>query len=154
MKNAIELLHEDLVLVDVAATDRDDLLKKLALSLYEKGYVKETYADAIIKREKVFPTGLATNGVRVAIPHTDAEHVNTPAILVAKLKEEVEFIEMGSENKTVKVSLVFMLALKNHDDQLDTLSNLMNVFSNEELLTDLYGSTNGKDLLAKLQKIL
>ena len=84
-------LTEELVLLDVEARDNLDLLRQAAQRLYEQGYVKESYADAVVAREKVFATGLPTVMGGVAIPHTDVEHVNAPAVCIARLKEPVDF---------------------------------------------------------------
>lgn len=53
-------LNEDLVLMEVDAKDKFDLLRQAAQCLQTHGYVKESYADAVIEREKVFATGLPT----------------------------------------------------------------------------------------------
>ena len=53
-------IEEDLVLLDVTAKDKFDLLSQVADRLFEKGYVKSSYKDAVIAREKIFATGLPT----------------------------------------------------------------------------------------------
>lgn len=40
--------------------DKEKLLSEMAEQLCEVGAVKPSYKDAVIKREKVFPTGLLT----------------------------------------------------------------------------------------------
>ena len=72
MKEPMELLKEKLIFIDVEAKDREEAIGKMAKELYKKGYVKESYINAILDREKVFPTGLPTEEVGVAIPHTDS----------------------------------------------------------------------------------
>ena len=52
-------IEEDLVLLDVSAKDKFDLLSQVADRLFEKGYVKSSYKDAVIAREKIFATGPA-----------------------------------------------------------------------------------------------
>lgn len=97
MEEARPLLHEDLAFVNYEAKNREGLLRDLAGILIKKGYVKDSYGDEILTREKLFPTGLATQGVKVAIPHTDAKYVNVPAILIAKLKHPIVFKAMGND---------------------------------------------------------
>ncbi len=70
-------IHEDIILLGVDATDREDAIRQLGKVMFDKGYVKDTYVDAVITREKSFPTGLPTEEVKVAIPHTDTTHVNS-----------------------------------------------------------------------------
>lgn len=57
-----------------------DVISTLAKSLTEQGYVADSFLEAIIEREKVFPTGLPTGEIGVAIPHTDSEHVHKPMV--------------------------------------------------------------------------
>ncbi len=131
------VLNEELVLFDVEASDQVDLLDKLAKILYEKGYVKSSFNEAIIERELVFPTGLPTAGVKVAIPHTDAEHVIQSAILFAKLNRPIEFKEMGNGINVLQIEMVFMLALADSNKQAGLLGNLMSIFSEEDTLMSL-----------------
>mgnify|MGYP000610229946 CR=1 FL=1 len=45
------------------------VLRQMAEYLLEKGYVKESYIDALIKREENYPTGIKIPlGVNVAMP--------------------------------------------------------------------------------------
>jgi len=44
------------------ADNREEALRKLVDFTFTKGYVKETYLDAVLEREKVFPTGLIIKG--------------------------------------------------------------------------------------------
>lgn len=148
------LLHEDLIFLNYKADSKEELLTKLSNVLFQKGYVKDSFLEGILEREKVFPTGLNTEGIKVAIPHTDAKHVNSPAILVAKLNEQVTFKEMGSNINDVDARLIFMLAIKNPDEQVKTLSKLMSIFLNKEVLMDVYNSTTSKMILDKLTQFL
>lgn len=59
--------------------------------MFEKGYVKSTYIDAVLEREKTLPTGLDIGEMCVAIPHTDSKHVNESNVALAVLKNPVEF---------------------------------------------------------------
>ena len=127
-------LSEDLVLLDVEAEDNFDLLRQAAQRLHEHGYVKDSYADAVVAREKVFATGLPTVMGGVAIPHTDVEHVNTPAVCIARLKKPVDFIVMGDDTETVSVDCIFMLAMKEAHAQLTLLQNLMGILQDADAL--------------------
>lgn len=114
-----------------------DILRQLGAELYRQGYVKESYIDAVIEREKEFPTGLPTKGVGIAIPHADAIHVNEEALILGILKEPVNFTVMGSHNDQVEVQLVFMLAIKDPQMQLNMLKRLMEGCQKEEVLYTL-----------------
>ena len=139
-------LKEELVLLDVEAEDRFELLGKAADRLKEEGYVKDSYKDAVIAREKVFATGLPTLIGGVAIPHTDVEHVESPAICIARLKTPVDFVIMGDDTETVPVDLIFMLAMKEAHAQLTLLQNLMGILQDEEALKLVKTSTDVKEI--------
>lgn len=148
------MLHEDLVLLNYTATSQRELLNNMAQLLKDKGYVKDSYAQAIIDRENTFATGLNTNGVKVAMPHTYPEHVNKPAIMVAQLTEPVIFKEMGNNENDVAAKLIFMLAVSDPKGHVDMLGKLMSIFSDGEKLSDIYNSPTAKELITKLEKVL
>lgn len=148
------LLDKPLVALELSASDSAEVLRTLANLLHREGYVKESYRDAVIAREQQFPTGLPTNGVGVAIPHADGHHVLWPGIAVATLKQPVAFGVMGSPDRTVPVALVFMLAIRDPESQVEMLRQLMGIFQDEVTLLGLreVASTDGilKILRARL----
>ncbi len=108
----------------------------------------------ILEREQKYPTGLNTPGIPLAMPHAEAEHVNKPAILVARFTEPVTFKEMGNSGNNVKAKFVFMLAVSDPEGHLATLSKFMSIFSQEEKLKALYAINDKKTLMKELGKIL
>ena len=151
---ATSMLHEDLIFLNYKASNLESLINDLSKILYIKGYVKKSYASALLNREKEFPTGLNTPGINIAMPHTFPEHVNKPAILIATLANPVEFHEMGNSTNTVQAKLIFMLAVTDPKGHLEILSKLMSIFSQEDKLIDLYNSSQAKEIIDKLNKIL
>ncbi|AGK98540.1 PTS sugar transporter subunit IIA [Clostridium pasteurianum] len=149
-----ELLHEDLIFINYEAQSKEDLLKKLSQVLREKGYVKDSYTEGILQREVIYPTGLNTEAIKVAIPHTDAVHVNKSTILVAVLNNTVTFKEMGNGINDVDANLIFMLAIKNPNSQVATLSKLMSILSNKERLLSIYNSKTEKEVINVLSQVL
>lgn len=126
--------NKDLVLIDVEASTDLEAIEKVAKYLQEKGLVKESYINAIMEREKVFPTGLPTEGYGVAVPHTDIEHVIEQAICIASLKHPVAFKVMGSIDEEVEVKVLFMLALKEPHSQLEMLQAVIGIVQKPEIL--------------------
>ncbi|MES9760576.1 PTS sugar transporter subunit IIA, partial [Priestia megaterium] len=84
------------------------IIEKLAKVLYEKGYVEKEYAVHAIMREKMSAT---TIGAGIAIPHANSKFIKQSAIAIATLKEPLDW---GTE----KVTLVFMLAVKNEEQKM------------------------------------
>jgi len=127
-------LDPSLVLLSLAAQNKEEAITKLSNLLLEQGYVKDSFVQAVLEREKVFATGLPTVNVKVAIPHTDVEHVIRPALAVGILKEPVEFQEMGSPENTIQAEIIFLLAMTDPQAQLSLLQKLVQLFQTEGLL--------------------
>lgn len=138
------VLNEEVVAINVSVESREQLLKFMAEMLRKEGYVKESYAEAILQREEKFSTGLPTEEFGVAIPHTDAVHVNEPMISIVTLKEPVQFFEMGNPDEKVVVKIVFMLAMKDSDMQVKLLTNLMSIVQDKQLLREIYESNKNQ----------
>lgn len=139
-------LKNELILLDMEAESQFDLLEKVADNLYQLGYVKDTYKKAVVEREKVFATGLPTLMGGVAIPHTDIQHVNKPAISIARLKNPVNFVIMGDDSATVAVDLIFMLAMKEEHAQLELLQSLMGILQDENALSFVKNAVSKEDI--------
>ncbi|UED86722.1 PTS sugar transporter subunit IIA [Streptomyces profundus] len=146
------LIDEDCVLVGVEAASSTELLSRMADDLAERGYVAPSFRDALLAREEKYPTGLPTNVLKVAIPHTDPEHVHRSFISVARLARPVAFHEMGNNDATVAVELVFVLAIADGKSQLGTLQSLIGMFSDEPTMVRLRDAEDGAALYAVVQE--
>lgn len=130
-----KFFSKKVLLFDKDLKDKDEVLDLLSDVLESKGIVKDSFRDAIKKREENYPTGLAlASGIGVAIPHTDSEHINENQVGFVSLKNPIDFKQMGSDTEIVSVKLVFVLCLKESHKQLDMLQNLMGLFSNDEII--------------------
>jgi len=106
-----------------------EALKRLSKILVERGYADQKLPEAVVEREKEFPTGLELKGnVNVAIPHADAKYVHKPAIVVAKLSKPVKFQHMV-DKKEIEVEVVLLLALNDPHKQIQTLQRLASAIS-------------------------
>lgn len=137
---------KDLVLIGVEASTDLEAIELTAKNLLDKGLVKESFINAIQEREKVFATGLPTEGYGVAVPHTDIEHVNEQAISIATLKKPVSFKVMGSIDETVDVSVLFMLALKEPHSQLAMLQAVIGIVQKPDVLEKICTETNPEEI--------
>ena len=117
--------HEDLMFPNLAVADAPALLELLGQAAVSMGFARDDYVQALLEREREFPTGLPVSG-GVAIPHTAAEYVTVSTIVVASLTDPVTFHEMGtSEANPVSVSTVFLLLLANAEEHIPMLSGLI-----------------------------
>jgi len=112
-------------------------MHKLGWALVKEGYAKESYIDALISREKNFPTGIDVNGVGIAIPHTDVSHVNKTGIAIGVLNEPVTFFQMGTDDETVEVQLVFMIAVANPNNHIEQLQRIVTIIQDKDVLNQL-----------------
>lgn len=145
---------EKLVRLNVEVKDSEEVITVLYKGLKELNYVRESFLPSILEREKVFPTGLPLANMGVAIPHTDPEHVVSPMISVATLKDPVEFKMMGSMETPVSVEMVLMLAITEPSKQLLMLERLMDVFQNQAAMVELKNAQTAKEVVAILDREL
>lgn len=147
------MLDLDLVVLNMEAETSSEIIEELGALLLSKGYVKDSYVQAVLERERNLPTGLCIGDFCVAIPHTDSGHVNQSNIGIATLKKPSVFHSMINPVEKLNVQLVFLLAVKNPTLQIELLKNLMSVFQNQELLIQLRNATS-KEEVSKLLSCL
>jgi len=111
-----------------------DAIAQLGARLQAGRFVKDSWTQATIEREKTFATGLPTPEVGVAIPHADVEHVLQQAVAVGVLEEPVEFGEMGSPDSTVPVRIVCALAVTHSELLVTLLQRLVEMFQSPGVL--------------------
>ncbi|MGM0291574.1 PTS system, galactitol-specific IIA component [Enterococcus sp. AZ062] len=141
-----------LALLNQSFTTKEEALQKLSEELRKKQCVTDDFYQNIIRREEIFPTGLAINGMGVAIPHTDSQYVNESQVAFMSLKKPLPFIEMGTNDKEIEVSLLFMLALKEPHEQLEMLQKLIEMFQKPGVLEELLTLTTETEYLAIIKK--
>ncbi|NRT77796.1 PTS sugar transporter subunit IIA [Clostridium beijerinckii] len=146
-------MNSDLIALNLEVKNKEEVIQELGKRMFEKGYVKSTYIDAVLEREKTLPTGLDIGEMCVAIPHTDSKHVNESNVALAILKNPVEFRNMIDPSKKVEVMVVFLLAINDPDSQVTLLSKLMSVFQNVELLKQIKSSSSTEEVTKLLECI-
>lgn len=154
MKKIISNADKNYLAVLLSGTDDKDILGQMSDAMFKEGYVNDGFHDAIIKREENFPTGLPTGEINVAIPHTDPEYVNKPAVCLGILDQPVEFHVMGMENEKVEVTILFMLAIKKKEEQLGLLQKLIATCQDQQMLEVIRSGDKEKidEVLGKLVK--
>lgn len=143
-----DLLSEELILLNIDASDWEDAIRKAAQPLVAEKKVTESYVDDII-------VGVKNNGPyivlteHVALPHARPESgALESAIGVATLKTPVEF---GNEaNDPVKYLLT--LSAKDSSQHLSALSELAGLFEDKEFFNLLDNSNNPKEIMEYINK--
>jgi len=139
-----DVLKEDFVIENLQTSTKEEALSIMSNMLLSKGYVKESFPEAILEREKHYPSGLPMEGHKIAIPHTDADHVNKSVILFARLAQPLEFCSMGDPDEKIQVSLISMFALAEKKDIGKMLEVLINAYSNNDVLDAILKAPSAK----------
>ena len=115
---------------------QDQLFQMMTDKMLEAGCVKENYYEGISNREKEYPTGLLVN-----------ERVNKSQICFLSLDEPIEFEDMVDKSHKISVELVFMLAMAQPHEQVNTLQNLIALFQDDEKVAKLKECNTEKELM-------
>lgn len=127
-------LRKELIKVGLDAADEEDALRQMSAEFVALGVAKDSFPEALLEREGVYPTGLPAIAFDIAIPHCASENVNETSMGVAVLAHPVEFLQMGSPEITLHPEILFMLAIKDPKKQIETLQKIMGVIQNANLL--------------------
>ncbi|WP_300279153.1 PTS sugar transporter subunit IIA [Peptacetobacter sp.] len=143
------MLNEDLIFLNKDFKTDKEFLENISDELLKKGYVKESFKEAILKREEEFPTAIGTIKYNLAIPHTDSKHVNKPGIALVKFNNKCKFKEMCTNNE-IGVDIAFVLLVTEKEKQVQLLSKLMEIFSQSEFLEKIYKEENSSKIVSLL----
>lgn len=130
------MLDKNLIIIDSEYKTSEEVIKGLGDLLYNNQYVGKEFIQAVLDREKEYPTGIPSK-FPIALPHTTSKFVNKSGIAIALLKEPVEFYQMGDNNKKLDVKIVVMLAIDNSKQHLKYLQRIMDIFEDHEILRQL-----------------
>jgi PTS system galactitol-specific IIA component len=133
--------------IRLRASSATEVIQVLGSLLFEHGYVKETFVQAVLDREAKFPTGLQTQALGFAIPHTDTEHVLKPAVAIATLEKPVAFKAMGTEEAEVQAELVIMLAISDPSAVVPVLRSVVSIAENEPTLLAIRNAETAEQVL-------
>jgi PTS system galactitol-specific IIA component len=153
MPSQKSVFREELVLMNYFAHDAEDVLRALADRLWQDGAVKESYYAAMLARERAYPTGLPMEGLKVAIPHAEVEHVNYSAFAIATLAVPVKFGEMGGEpDSLLDISIVMMLANANPEEQVKTLRKMVDLFDEPSSIEAIMAASSPTEIVHILRE--
>jgi PTS system galactitol-specific IIA component len=129
--------NESLIAFDLQAKDAKEVIDLLSGSMYAQGLVSAEYGAQTWTRELEHPTGLPTKPFCIAFPHADSQGVNRSALGVAVMHQPVKFQNMADPDESLDVELIFMLANRDPEEQIQTLRNLAVLFGQPEKLVEL-----------------
>ncbi len=129
-------MDTSLVFLDTPLASREELFETMGSWLCEHGYVRDSYRQAVLEREIQYPTGLRIPGHALAIPHTESEHIRKGGVVFVRPQSPLGFQEMCS-GEPVEAEMIFLLLVKNKQDQMPLLMTLMEHFNDQELMDRL-----------------
>ena len=142
-----EELRESLIFTNLEAKTYEDVMRAVGQKVTAEGFAKESYVDALISREKDFPTGLDIDGFGVAIPHTDVSHVNKAATAIAILKNPVTFVQMGTDDDYVDAKVIFVLAVDDPKGHLEQLQRIISISQDKDILEKLTQANEASEII-------
>jgi PTS system galactitol-specific IIA component len=143
----------ELSILSLDAHSDVEVLEALASRAEAAGWVRPTFREALLERERVFPTGLPTP-IPVAIPHADVEHVIKQGLGVALLKRPVKFGELGGGDTSVEVQAAVLLLVTEPERQSELLMRLVNVFQLDDWLDTLRHASDASELAELFARVL
>jgi PTS system galactitol-specific IIA component len=147
MSESRPALVPELCFVGIDIADGEEALRLLASAAVERGFAHESFIDAVIAREKKFPTGLPLP-TPVAIPHADAHHIIRPAMAGLVPTRPLNFGELGGQDRTVEAKLVLMLLVTDPEEQVGLLGRLIEVLRAPDLDATLLGDLENPEQFA------
>ncbi len=149
-----EIVKEELIFVQKSFKENSDVIKFLSEELRERSFVKESFCDAVLEREKKHPTGLYLGKINVAIPHADIKYVNKPGMAVATLQKPISFRKMDDPTLSIPVHIVFLLALVDPNEYVKFLSSLTRSFSDESFISLIYSLNDTERFVKSIRKMI
>ncbi|MEF9917721.1 MAG: PTS sugar transporter subunit IIA [Eubacterium sp.] len=125
----------------VKAANRFEAIEAAAFPFILNHFVKDDFVKAVCQREREFPTGLPTK-IGVAIPHAEPEHVIEEAISIAVLEKPVIFHGMGAPEEKIEAAILFLLAIKDGEKQIEWLQKIVMMIQDEMVLHKIIGAKN------------
>ena len=150
----MSVLKKELILVGMTETSAEEAMRALAGTMLAAGLVRESFVEAVLAREKAYPTGIPAKIFDIALPHTMAEHVIEPCLAVGVLKKPVEFRQMGTPDIILHPRVIFMLAISDPKEQLGQLKKIMKLLQNDELLLGIRDADNAERVVELLTPAL
>ena len=146
----MKVLDEALVQLDVDVKTSEEAIAYMSEILFKNGYVKESYSERVIQREKEYPTGLIGQGRGIAIPHTTSDYAIKPAVCVLIPRQPIPFMMMGTVDELIEAEILFPMVVKDNRMQLNMLKKMMGILKDNEILEKIYNSKDKAEILKLL----
>ncbi|MDE2825502.1 MAG: PTS sugar transporter subunit IIA [Gemmatimonadota bacterium] len=140
-----ELLDENAILVNLRATQKQEVIEELAAALTASGRISDNreVLQAVLEREKIMSTGI---GKGVAIPHGKCKAVDRLVGVLGIKKEGVDFQSLDEQ----PVYLFFLLVspLNVSGPHIRALAHISRLLRHDNLRKQLIAAEDPRDALA------
>ncbi|CAH2760661.1 fructose-specific PTS transporter subunit EIIC [Erysipelothrix amsterdamensis] len=130
MKNITQVLKPNLVIFDLNASSKDEVLIEMARKLSQEGIVSDemSFIETLKEREAISTTGV---GDGIAIPHGRSSVVSESVVVFGRSDKGIDFDSMDGK----PAHLFFMIATPENsgDDHLEILSSLSGLLMKSEV---------------------
>jgi fructose-specific phosphotransferase system IIA component len=142
--NLTELLDEQVILVNLEATNKRAVIEEMATALTTSGKItdQEAVLQAVLEREKIMSTGI---GKGVAIPHGKCNAVNQLAGVLAIKKDGIDFQALDEQ----PVYLFFLLVSPTEvsGPHIRALAHISRLLRHDNLRKKLIDAETAQDVL-------
>lgn len=142
-----EQLAPERIILGLSADSQNDVFEQVGGALIREGYCKDSFVQALIKRESENPTGIDIAGFGIAIPHTDISHVNRDGLAIGVLKKPVKFMAMGTDDEYVDAQVVFVLAITDPNGHLEQMQALLRILQDKTVLEQMRNAKSVEELI-------
>lgn len=141
-----ELMNENIVLFDVEASNKEDVIRLIADLMDKDGRLedKEGYIEDVLKREESSSTAI---GFSTATPHAKSVSVKEPSLAFVRLKQPMQWDEE-------EVTMVFQIAVPSPgqgDRHLEILAKLFRHLVYDEFRSKLSAAKNQTEVVDLLK---
>ncbi|HEM2541547.1 TPA: PTS sugar transporter subunit IIA [Streptococcus suis] len=140
-----DVLRKDVMLLDLQATSKEEVIDEMITSLVDKGYVTDfdVFKTGIMNREAQTTTGL---GDGIAMPHAKNAAVKEATVLFAKSNKGVDYASLDGQ----PTDLFFMIAAPEgaNDTHLAALAELSKYLMKAGFADRLRAATNPEEVIA------
>ena len=145
-----EILNKDIIDLEVKGTTKDEVLRSMAQTLLNNGYISDTeqFVKDIYEREAEGPTGM---GAGISIPHGKSMSVLRNGIMIGKTLEPIRWESSMSDDGFQDTRLIFLFCVsadaefaRNH---MMLLSELAGKLGNDVRVTKLAGAQSKEEIM-------
>jgi fructose-specific phosphotransferase system IIA component len=142
--NIKELIHLDLINLELKSTTKDEVIHELAGMLAKENHLfhLEGFIEDIYAREAICSTGI---GYQIAIPHAKSVHVRVPSVVFGRKDEGIIYDSMDGDVS----KLFFMIAMPEEgiNSHLKVLAMLSRRLMHEDFRDALKEAKTPKEVL-------